>query len=864
MNPRMQQVAIALGLCGFAVLASSDRAIAQIVPDSTLPTPSTIRTEGNTLVIEGGGNAGTNLFHSFSEFSVPAGNEAFFNNAASIQNIIGRVTGDSISNIDGRLRANGTANLFFINPNGIAFGPEAALDIGGSFVASSAESLVFADGTVFSTLGNDSNAPLLTVSAPVGLQLGTNPGAIRVTDNGHDVTFAFPSFTESTDPGLQVLRDRTLALVGGEVNLEGGILSAPSGRIELGGAADTTVALAPVPDGFALNYEENANFQPIQLLQASLADTSGEGGSIQIRGQSLRLADGSLLLVQHDGTESGGAIDVGVIDAIEVTGFSLNPDGSLGTQTGIFLNVLGEGNGDRIDLSARSVLIANEGGVIAFTVGEGASGDANVVATDEVRLTSMPGATNDSLLAVNTFGSGAGGDLRIATQQVVVEGSSNSSVQTFASSSGPGGDIIIDAQQAIAKDGGVFETFASSSEPGGNLIINVQQAIAEGGGQFVATTFSSGQGGTIVINASESVEFTGFEPNTLFRSGAFANTNGIGDAGSVEVNTQRIVVRDGATINSSTAAGGNAGSVMVNASESIEISDSPAPDFRSSISSSAIIIDEEIRVALGLPDVPTGNAGSVAVVTEELTVDNANLTVFAEGPGDAGTLAVEATNLNADNTGTIGASTAFGEGGNITLNIGDSLSLRRTSEISAAAGGEGNGGNVTIDTSTIALIENSLISANAFEGIGGNIEISTQGLFFPTDTLVTDIITASSNLGIDGVVDITEPEIDTDAALVELSVEVLDLATILEANPCRDIRSNAFYHLGRGGVPLNPKEGFLPISGSNIPWVSSAEISTNAGDERFVEARGWQRDRDGNVELSSRAAIARRCPHSSQ
>ena len=886
MNYRMQRKLLAIGLCGFFGLASSSSAVflwkgsanAQIVPDNTLPTPSTVRAEGNALVIEGGGSAGGNLFHSFSEFSVLTGNEAFFNNAADIQNIISRVTGNNISNIDGLLRANGTANLFFINPNGIAFGPEAALDIGGSFVASSAESLVFADGTVFSTPGNDSNAPLLTVSAPVGLQLGANPGAIRVADGGHDVFFDFSisGFNESTDPGLQVLPDRTLALVGGAVDLEGGILNAPSGRVELGGAADTTVALTPVSDGFALNYEENANFQPIQFLGAAFAGASGEGGSIQVRGQSLRLADGSLLLVQHDGTASGGSIDIDVTDTIEITGFSLNPDGSTGERTAVVLAIVGEGDGEGIDISARSVLITNEGGVIVFTGGDGASGDVNVVATDEVRLTSIPNAINDTAIAVNSFGAGAGGDLRITAQQVALEGNSSSvqtSVQVFAGfSGGPSGDIIVNAQRAIVKDGGVFETFASSSEPGGNIIVNVQQVIAEGGGQFVATTFSSGPGGTVTIDASESVEFTGFDPNTLLRSGVFANTNGIGDAGSVEVNTQRIVVRDGATINSSTAAGGNAGSVMVNASESIEISDSPAPDLRSSISSSAIIIDEDIRAALGLPDVPTGNAGSVTVITEELTVDNANLTVFAEGPGDAGTLAVEVTRLNTDNTGLIGASTVSGEGGNITLNIGDSLSLRRTSQISAAAGGEGNGGNVTIDTSTLALIESSIISANAFEGIGGNIEISTQGLFFPTDTLVTDIITASSDLGVDGVVEITEPEVDTDAALVELSEEFADPTERVETG-CAADEGSSFTYAGRGGLPEDPTN---PLFDSPLwqDWQDYSQNNSAAVSERpvpatedalarpslrevvspSIEANTWRVAPDGTVTLLAEAA----------
>jgi filamentous hemagglutinin family protein len=105
------------------------------------------------------------------------GRGAYFENPSGIANIFTRVTGGNPSNILGNLGVLGNSNLFLINPKGIVFGPQARLDVRGSFVGSSASGVVFNNGFEFSS-ANPQTVPLLAINIPVGLRFRENPGAI--------------------------------------------------------------------------------------------------------------------------------------------------------------------------------------------------------------------------------------------------------------------------------------------------------------------------------------------------------------------------------------------------------------------------------------------------------------------------------------------------------------------------------------------------------------------------------------------------------------------------------------------------------------------------------------------------------------
>lgn len=232
---------------GYVIADSRNCVLAQITPDGTLGAESSIVTPTNVNglpgdVIDGGATRGSNLFHSFERFSIPTGGEAFFNNALDIQNIISRVTGASISNIDGLLRANGAANLFLLNPNGIIFGPNATLNIGGSFVATTANAIGFGNQGFFSASAPDIPS-LLTVNPDAFFFNQVEAGEITInsrrdrTDIGFDTDYRLYGQELAQVEGLKVPDGQSLLLLGGNIRLNGGTLQAPGGRVELGGVS---------------------------------------------------------------------------------------------------------------------------------------------------------------------------------------------------------------------------------------------------------------------------------------------------------------------------------------------------------------------------------------------------------------------------------------------------------------------------------------------------------------------------------------------------------------------------------------------------------------------------------------------------
>ena len=731
----------------FYLLAFNSTCTAQILPDGSLPINSVVEDGVNsTKIISGGTTSGNNLFHSFEQFTIPTGGSAYFNNAVDIQNIFSRVTGNSVSKIDGTLRANGNANLFLLNHNGIVFGPNATLNIGGSFLATTARTISFSDGTQFST-NIAQTTPLLTVSVPSGLNLDSGSGEISVQGAGHSLVgqFGRPVFGTNQTVGLRTQTGKNLILVGGDVTLEAGILTAPGGRVEIGSVKNGTVNLNSNSNTWNLDYTQISNFKDIRLSTRALIDASGFGsGSIQLQGGKISFIGGSVAIVQNQGLLDSGGITLNASDSIEISGTDpiARIPGSIRSET------LTSGKGGDILIYTPSLTLTEGGGINTVTYADGAAGNITLKVPDSIQI--------------------IGSSPRSSITQ--------SNVSSATLSFGKAGNILVQTGSYTAKDGG----------------------------SLLSSTSGNGAGGNIQIDANKSIELLGYQPNTLAPTAIGATTFGIGDAGEVVINTSKLLLENGGRIDSSTIASGNANSISITASDSVEVKGQVPNSLNPSlIISSGNILDPVLRASFGATNTfnLTGDSGNVKITTNKLTVtDGGLISVNNQGTGNAGDTEVFAHSIFLDNNGGITAATSSGQGGKVFIQS-EQLQLNN-SNVTTTAGNRGNGGNIVINTDTLVGLENSNITAQAFEGNGGNIRINTQGLFLSSDS----IISASSERGVNGVVDTQILGFDVTHSLIPLNNNLITPEQVI-AGSClarRNSQQGSFVVTGSGGLPISP------------------------------------------------------------
>ena len=861
-----------LTLVASYILLAVSASQAQVVPDNTLPNNSEVSEEQE---VTGGTTAGNNLFHSFEEFSVETGETVFFDNAAAIENIISRVTGGNISDIDGLIRANGTADLFLINPNGIIFGENAALDIGGSFISTTAESIQFADGTEFSAANADAT-PLLTVSIPVGLQYGSNAGDITVRGVGNNLTIDPETITvdRSSRPiGLEVDNGNTLALVGGNVFLPGGNLTVAEGRAVIGSVdGNNSIALNSDSLGWIVDYAQVAGFQNIDLSQAASVEVSGNGGGeVRLRGRNVRLADGSAILADTLGDSPGRVLEIIATDNIELTGFT--PDEFFLTR--LSTNVASDGTqlGGDLLINTAQLTITNGAQVTSGTFSLGDAGNLEVIASNIEAVGVSPNGFPSGLFVQADDGdTGDGGNLSIETDSLFVDGGAQISGATFGS--GNGGNLNIQADTVELRgfsdaneDGRSSGLFAISEEEangnGGDLSLRTNFLSLTEGAEISTSTFGEGNSGNLKIVADE-IELVGEKFDSI-GSGIFANAepDSSGSSGNLTIETNSLLIADGAQILARTNSVGEAGTISIDSQE---------------INISGTTVDGRFASSISTDTESAGRAGSIEITTDSLEVtDGAQISSGTFGTGDGGDLNIMATDFvllqgTADNGSrgglfapavqSDGAGESDGAGGNLTVNT-PSLSILDGAIITVGnfpssgnlgfSAGQGAAGNLNIIADEIELSDDSRIVADTFAGDRGNIELQTDLLLLRRNSQVSTNAQNESTGGnitidaSDGFVvafpdensDITANAVGGDGGNVNIeALSIFGIEPRASLTPQSDITSSSEFGLA-GNVTLdtqdiNPAEdlGALPNELNPPELAQGCERSGNS--DRFI------------------------------
>ncbi|HEY9871904.1 MAG TPA: filamentous hemagglutinin N-terminal domain-containing protein [Candidatus Obscuribacterales bacterium] len=799
-----------------AIASSSNYAVAQIIPDASLGstnsivTPDTIKGLPSDR-IEGGAIRGTNLFHSFQEFNINAGRGGYFTNPVGIDKIFTRVTGSNPSNILGTLGVLGNANLFLMNPNGIIFGTNASLDVNASFLATTANSINFADGTNFSTR-NPESAPALTVSVPIGLGMGSNPGTIRVQGSAQviapssPITISYEQSLLASPDGIGVLPGKTLALLGGDVILEAALLKAETGRIEIGAVGDGVVSLIPESDNLILGYQGIQNFQNIQMSQQTYAVTTGDGGGdIQVAGRRITLSDRSRITASTTGTLPGGNVTIQASELIEIRGANVEFAG------GIFAPTAGSGNAGNIKIKTRQLRMQEGTRVTAFSNGSGNGGTVNIHASELVEL----------------------------------------------SGASPNGDTVTSLESRAYADG-----------DGGDVQIQTQQLSLHNGAQISASTFSSGNGGKVNVNASESLQVVGRTPNRRFPSAVVAVTSGSGRSGEISIKTGKLVILDGARISAATSNIGDGGSLKIRASlvqvigTGADERNIPIPSglFARSLNNGNAgdmeIVTQEFIVRDGaevtVAGLGKGHAGNLHLRTNSLQLDNSGMITAATQSGEGGNINLQAQDVQLTRQSAIVA-TADGtsNGGNIKIDSTRFL-LLGNSDILATAD-QGSGGNINLKT---AVFIADFFTPNAFKsGASGTVpELRSNN---------RADISASSQFGQSGVMTIPEFNNNINNSLKEESTRLVTSEQIV-SNSClarRNLQEGSFTVIGTGGLPSNPyislndRYSLAPVqaisndskTGEDLKLVENG-IAWKPGDA-IVEAQSLVKTADGRILL---------------
>jgi filamentous hemagglutinin family protein len=762
---------------------------AEITTDGTLGSHANLPGPNYLIGADLGQQHGGNLFHSFQDFNLNSSESATFSGPNNVQNILSRVTGGNLSNIDGLIRSTiPNADIYFLNPYGIMFGPNARLDVQGSFHASTADYLRLGNGGRFDAR-NPSNS-LLTI-APIEAFgfLTDTPAAITTQDST-----------------LSVSKGKTLSLIGGDLDINSNSpvmtdqtsmiafpnqpkLSSPSGQINLISAASKGEVVSD-EFGFSLSAKGGQI-----TLNNNLIEVNGiAGGLIDIQGGKLVMRN-SLLQANTLGRKNGKGITLDLQEAINikadgdnifVISFDTFGSGHAGsliittpqleiTKAGILTKSVGTGQAGDIKIKANQMTLKEGGSIVSVAIRDGHAGDITLKVKDVLNLTGFyPGIVDTGFY---------GKFLNLAT-----------GIRTFTIGAGRSGNLMIETKH-LNMDVGRIDAASRGQGNGGNIVITANHIRLINGGGIHSNSSKKGNGGKIILDIAESMMIVGTRnqvsanldlerqsennPSIVASRSTFGST---GEAGQIVITVPTLIMEDGGIISTSTGGTGDGGELTIIA-ETINISSGAQIESGSGFSNGGNVhtskgqggtlhfnVTENITISGDNSGIfstteGVGEGGNIDIETNHLTIaNNGIITANSQGSGNAGHITVQADTIHFTVQGEISTQAKNAAGGNIVIKSPHLLYLREGQIITSVGTGKGRGGDITIENPTFVVLNQGKIKAQADEGHGGDIYIKSEQFIASQNGLIS----ASSRLGLDCKVNIESPTVDMNAFLVVL------------------------------------------------------------------------------------------------
>jgi large exoprotein involved in heme utilization and adhesion len=505
------------------------------------------------------------------------------------------------------------------------------------------------------------------------------------------------------------------------------------------------------------------------IFSAADFDSSGNAGSVRVTTSGdLHLIDGGKIETSTYSLGNGGTID------IDVAG-----DAQILRSSAVSSNTWALGNAGSVVFSANNLLIDGMGNSSGAKINSGAgvesSGNSGSVTVN------VPGHLemfNAGSISSSTSGQGSAGAVTVSTGRLTVDGKSPLNFSgidnaTYRNSNGNGGPVIVTVAGDASITNGYIKSESAASGRGGDISLVVGGDLALGSsGRVSSRAGGSGNAGNINIKTAKSLTVGG---GALIQSDTSFNSSG--DAGRIDINASQVMlargdVNDFAWIVSDSLGSGAGGAISVKASKSIELaeggfitSDAYSTGHAGTVLVSAptvriggpglrmgAAISSDANIASNGPNNPSGNAGAVTVVTQNLTIEGGD-TEFPTGitsrtyngnSGSAGSIAVFVRDqLQISNDGVITSSTNdSGRGGEVQVKAGTIEINGSGSQIGASASSLSSGrpGNLTVQSDGALMLRN-----------GGRLTIANGGNNAQPSTVAASALTVqAAALSLDG------------------------------------------------------------------------------------------------------------------